>query len=514
MIPPISYRNTLPDAWNRTVQVRPNKIALQFLERTWTFHQLHLAGRRVAMYFLDLGLEPGDRIATYGKNSDAYLISYLACLEGGFIHVPVNYGLVDNELAYILSQSGSKALFYDLALADKVASVCSVLPLCDQVKIRGSLYDGEGLDILKVALEKSDAGLPARSIQANECVQIMYTSGTTSLPKGAIMTHECLLAEYMSCIIHLRISESNTALAAMPLYHTAQMHVYTVPTLLIGGTTILINTPDPATVFGLIEAKNIDSFFAPPTVWINLLRSKDLGEHDLSTLQNIYYGASIMPEPIIHELMETFPQAGLYNCYGQTEISPLATVLSPEDHKVKPASAGRPVLNVEIRIVDDDMKDVPVGERGELVHRSPQLMRGYWDKDEETEKSFTDGWFHSGDLGIMDEDGYIYIVDRIKDVINTGGVLVASREVEEALYQHSSVTEVAVIGTPNEKWIEAISAFVVIKDSQVIEEKELINFVKKSLAPYKIPKHVHFMKALPKNASGKILKRELRDHAG
>ena len=218
-----------------------------------------------------------------------------------------------------------------------------------------------------------------------------------------------------------------------------------------------------------------------------------------------------MPERVVHELAQKIPSGGLYNCYGQTELSPLISVLTPAQHKDRPTSAGKPVLNVETRIVDENMDDVAIGERGEIVHRSPHIMAGYWNKPSETSEAFKGGWFHSGDLGVMDEQGFLYIVDRVKDVINTGGVLVASRDVEEVIYKHPSVAEVAVIAIDDPKWIEAIAAVIVLKENAELTSDELIAFTRDKLAAFKVPKQVYFQQTLPKNASGKILKRELRD---
>ena len=274
--------------------------------------------------------------------------------------------------------------------------------------------------------------------------QILYTSGTTSAPKGAVMTHRALLAEYASAIACCDIRAEDRALAALPLYHSAQMHVFLMPLLLMGGTSLIAESPEAGFCLRTIEAEGLNSFFAPPTVWIALLRHPGFPAR-LGTLAKAYYGASIMPVPVLLELQQRLPALGFYNCYGQSEIGPLATVLGPREHRDRPASAGRPVLNVETRIVDETLRDVAPGEMGEIVHRSPQLLTGYWDKPEQTAEAFTGGWFHSGDLGYMDEAGYLYVVDRIKDVINSGGVLVSSREVEECLYTHASVGEVAVI---------------------------------------------------------------------
>ncbi|MDP4548578.1 AMP-binding protein [Marinobacter sp. MDS2] len=290
------------------------------------------------------------------------------------------------------------------------------------------------------------------------------------------------------------------------------MHVFMMPMLLTGGYTRLIDTPTPDAIVSMLINEQLNASFAPPTVWIALLQSPLFDSAKLQHLYKIYYGASIMPEKIVRDLAEQLPKAGLYNCYGQSEIAPLATVLLPHEHADRPTSAGRPLQTVRTRIVDPVTgRECQPGEQGEIVHRSPQLMIGYWDKPEATAEAFKDGWFHSGDLGYQDDAGYLYIVDRIKDVVNTGGVLVASRDVEEALYQHPSVAEVAVIGVPDEKWIEAICAITVLRDGAPRDADSLLAHAKTQLAGFKIPKHIHFVDELPKNSAGKLLKRKLRE---
>ena len=365
-------------------------------------------------------------------------------------------------------------------------------------------------DLVAVAMDPdAPVGLDP-DLEDNSLAQIVYTSGTTAAPKGAMMTHKAMLSQYYSVIHNMDFVEVDRALAALPLYHTAQTHAFTMPQLLVGARTILIEAPAPDIVLRLIEQQRITSFFAPPTVWISLLRHPDFEVRDLSSLEKVYYGASIMPVPVLHELRERLPRARPYNCYGQTEIAPLATVLRPEEHDARPASCGRPCLNVETRVVDPDMNDVPPGTHGEIVHRSPHLLTGYWNKPDETAEAFAGGWFHSGDVGYFDDEGYLYIVDRIRDVINTGGVLVASREVEEVLFTHQAVSEVAVVGLPDDKWIEAVTAFVVRRSGQMVDEATLQDLARQHLAHYKVPKKVVFVDHLPRNTAGKLLKRELR----
>ncbi|UXZ52913.1 long-chain-fatty-acid--CoA ligase [Halomonas sp. 7T] len=505
------HRNTIGAALNRSARKYAQRPALTFGERSWNYQALNSAANQVANGLLKAGLSPGDRLAVYGKNSDAYVIAWLAATKAGLVHVPINFALSSEELRYILEQSGAKGLLSDTVLADKVAEATQGLGLT----IEGTLYaadegDQTDFDVLACARTSQADHEPEVALEGSSLAQLLYTSGTTAAPKAAMMSHQALMAEYMACMVELDIDSNDAMLAALPLYHSAQMHVFLMPALLLGAPVYLLEAPLPESCLAAISEHNIASFFAPPTVWISLLRHATFDQFDLTSLTKAYYGASIMPVPVLEEMQQRFHGVGLYNCYGQSEIAPLATVLRPEEHTERPASAGRPILTVETRIVDLDMNDVPPGEHGEIVHRSPQLMTGYWDKPDMTAEAFQGGWFHSGDVGYFDEAGYLYVVDRIKDVINTGGVLVASREVEEALFKHTAISEVAVVGLPDEKWIEAITAVVVVKEGQRVSEDELIHHAKSLIAPYKVPKRVVFADTLPKSTAGKILKRHLR----
>lgn len=507
-------QNTIGAALSRSARKHGAKLALTFEGRRWSYAELDRAANRVANRLLASGLAPGDRLAAYGKNSDAYVIAWLAATRAGLVHVPINFALGADELRYILEQSGAAGLLSDLSLADNVIRASEGLELA----LSGTLHAErpQGFDVLQVALDGDDTddGEPDVAIDAASLAQLLYTSGTTAAPKAAMMTHQALLAEYMACMVELDIKGDEPMLAALPLYHSAQMHVFLMPALLLGAPVHLRMAPLPDDCLVQMASQGIVSFFAPPTVWISLLRHPDFDSFDLTALKKAYYGASIMPVPILEELQQRLPGVGLYNCYGQSEIAPLATVLRPEEHAERPASAGRPILTVETRVVDLEMHDVPPGEHGEIVHRSPQLLTGYWDKPDMTEEAFIGGWFHSGDVGYFDEAGYLYVVDRIKDVINTGGVVVASREVEEGLFKHPAVSEVAVIGLPDAKWIEAITAVVVPREGMEVSEAELIEHAKGCMAPYKVPKRILFADALPKSTAGKILKRHLRKELG
>ncbi|MDB5371527.1 MAG: acyl-CoA synthetase [Belnapia sp.] len=511
-------RNTIGDALRRAAARFGDRPALRFAGRGWSYAGLYQAAGRVGRRLLAAGLVPGDRVVAYGRNSDAYLLLWLGCARAGLVHVPVNFALTPPELDYVLRQSGAALLLYQPALAGPAQAALDMTALEMATGVAGGTIDaGEGaLDMLAAALDPAwDASGPedtlGEAVGEEDLVQIMYTSGTTGAPKGAMMSHRGLLAEYASCTIELEMLRDDRGLAALPLYHTAQMHAFTMPQLLNGAFTLLIDAPQPALVLELIERERITTFFAPPTVWIGLLQHPDFATRDLSSLAKVQYGASIMPVPVLQELRARLPQARPFNCYGQTEIAPLAAVLRPEEHAARPGSIGRPVLNVETRVVDAAMRDVAPGERGEVVHRSPQLLLGYWRMPEETAQAFEGGWFHSGDVATIDAEGYLSIVDRTKDLINTGGVLVASREVEEALFSHPAVAEVAVIAVPDPKWIEAVAAVVVLRGEPAAGiEAVLLAHARERLAPYKLPKRIIIAEALPKNTAGKLLKRELR----
>ena len=503
-------RNTIGDALRRAGSRFRDRPALRFGERDWSFAAIDRAADRVARMLLDSGIRPGDRVVAFGKNSDAYFLLWLGCARAGFVHVPANFALTAAELDYILRQCGASALFAQPALRAVADAAGTALPALR----RGSLDAGEGpQDVLAAALDpRWDLDAPiGEAVVDEDLVQLQYTSGTTGQPKGAMMTHRAILAEYASVTVELEMRRDDRALAALPLYHTAQMHCFTMPQMLNGAYTILIEAPNPALVLELIERERITSFFAPPTVWIALLQHPEFDRRDLASLRNIYYGASIMPVPVLQELRRRLPGARPFNCYGQSEIAPLATVLRPEEHDARPGSVGRAVLNVETRVVDAEMRDVAPGERGEVVHRSPQLLLGYWNMPEETARAFEGGWFHSGDVATIDAEGYLAIVDRTKDLINTGGVLVASREVEEALFTHPAIAEVAVIAVPDPKWIEAVAAVVVLREGAPAEpEAALLAHAREQLAAYKVPKCIILAESLPKNTAGKLLKRELR----
>ncbi|WP_405637329.1 acyl-CoA synthetase [Streptomyces sp. NBC_00056] len=491
--------STVDGTLRRSARRAPERVAVRYGPRTWTYAELDAAVSRAAGALRGLGLERGDRVGAYGHNSDAYLIGFLACSRAGLVHVPVNQNLTGDDLSYIVGQSGCALVLTDPDLADRLPAGVRSL----------ALRDADDSLLARIpSAEPYDGQQP----DADDLVQLLYTSGTTALPKGAMMSHRALVHEYVSAIHALGLTETDRPVHSLPLYHSAQMHVFLLPYLAVGAQNTILDAPDAVKIFDLVEAGDADSLFAPPTVWIGLSQHPDFATRDLSGLRKAFYGASIMPVPVLERLRAHLPGLAFYNCFGQSEIGPLATVLGPDEHEGRMDSCGRPVLFVEARVVDEDGKEVPDGTAGEVVYRSPQLCDGYWDKPQETEAAFRDGWFRSGDLAVRDGEGYFTVVDRVKDVINSGGVLVASRQVEDALYTHPQVAETAVIGLPDERWIEAVTA-VVVRGGEVTE-RELIDHAREKLAHFKAPKRIVFVDELPRNASGKILKRELRDRFG
>jgi fatty-acyl-CoA synthase len=507
-----AFASTVGQVLSRSAARSPDRLALTFGDRSWTYAELDRAAGRVAAALLSRGLAPGDRVAAFGHNSDAYVLLYLGCAKAGLVHVPVNFNARRDELVYLLTQSAPRIAFVDPALAKPVDAVGGRLGGLSLGTLRDGAADAGGDDVLTWATDPAGAVHQEQGVRDGDLVQLLYTSGTTSQAKGAMLTHRSLVHEYVSAVVAFELSERDTPLHSLPLYHSAQLQCFLMPALAVGATNHLLPAPNLDDLFERVPRHGIDSLFLPPTVWVGVANHPRFGEADLSSLRKAFYGASIMPVPVLQRLQRRLPQVRFFNCFGQSEIGPLATVLRPEEHAARPDSIGRSVLFVQTRVVDPELNDVAAGEVGEVIYSSPQLCEGYWGKPDETQAAFRGGWFHSGDLCRIDDEGYLFVVDRIKDVINTGGVLVTSREVEDVLYEHDAVAEVAVVGLPHERWIEAIAAVVV--RAHEVDADELIAFSRERLASHKVPKSVHFVDELPKNASGKLLKRELRATLG
>jgi fatty-acyl-CoA synthase len=502
----------LGDILRRSAARLPNKTALVFREQTDSFMELDTAVNRAANAFAERDVGKGDRVALFSRNNRAFVVLRFALARLGAVTTPINYMLTAADVSYILDHSGARMIIAEDALctvADAALSENGQNMPRFAITHAGTEIPAGWTPVSRL-LEHPHAGEVWTDVGADDPIQMMYTSGTESRPKGALLTSSALHAQYASCIIDGEMSEDAVSLHCMPLFHCAQLDCFLSPDIYLGVTSILHDKADPGEMLAAIEAHGVTKLFCPPTIWIALLRHPDFDRCDLSTLTAGYYGASIMPTAVIEELTRRLPQMRLFNFYGQTEMAPVATILKPEDQLRKLGSAGRPALNVETRVVDADDNPVPVGEIGEIVHRSPHLITHY-DKDpDKTAEAFRNGWFHSGDLGRFDEEGYLYVVDRKKDMIKTGGENVASREVEEAIFRHEGVAEVAVFGVPHPKWIETVVAVVVPKAGKAVTGEDVAAHCRDVLAPFKVPSHVEIAEQMPKNASGKILKRDLR----
>lgn len=503
----------LGDLLRRSAARVPGRTALVFRDQRDTFAELDAAVNRAANALAAEGIEKGDRVALLSHNNRSFVVLRFALARLGAVTTPINFMLNAGDVAYILQHSGVRMMLVEDALcpvADAaMAEIGKDLPKF-AIPHAGETTP-EGWRPVSDLLDYADDTEVWRDVGSDDPIQMMFTSGTESRPKGALLTSGALYAQYTSCIADGEMREDAVSLHCLPLFHCAQLDCFLSPDLYLGVPSILHDKADPAEMLAAIEAHRVTKLFCPPTVWIGLLRHPDFDKRDLSSLNAGYYGASIMPTAVIEELARRLPNMRLFNFYGQTEMAPMATVLKPEDQMRKLGSAGRPAVNVETRVVDDYDQPLPVGEVGEIVHRSPHLITEYYADPEKTADAFRNGWFHSGDLGRFDEDGYLYVVDRKKDMIKTGGENVASREVEEAIFRHPAVAEVAVIGLPHPTWIEAVTAIVVPKAGAEVTAAELSDYCREALAHFKAPKHIEIAKELPKNASGKILKRDLRE---
>lgn len=530
-------RNTVADLLARSAERYPRKQALVFGNEEVTYSEFDERVNQISHMLLSDGLLPQSRLAVLSRNSlDFVLVAYAAARIGATL-VPINYMLTVLDVAYIVDHARVDALFApgdlaplleeaflhrqsaETAAYGQTAQV-SVTPLSEPKARMVPRYVLQASNDLTIGSTRwkslrAASAYPRTSISVpvhgSDIAQILYTSGTESKPKGAMLSHDSLIAEYVSCIVDGQMESSDVAVHALPIYHSAQLNCFLGPSVYLGGTGIILEQASPQGILQTIDEFQATQLFCPPTVWIALLRHPDFEKRKLTSLRKCYYGAAIMPMEVLKELTGQLPQARFWNFYGQTEVAPLATVLKPEDQLRKLGSAGRPALNVETKIVDDDGNEVAPGQIGEIVHRTTHAMLGYLNDPQRTEAAFQHGWFHSGDLGIMDDEGYITVVDRKKDMIKTGGINVASREVEEAIYEYPGVSEVAVIGIPDSYWIEAITAVIVSKPGATLTTGELEEHCRKVLAKFKVPKHFVITDSLPRNPSGKVLKRELRD---
>ncbi|MER6496418.1 MULTISPECIES: acyl-CoA synthetase [Streptomyces] len=487
----------------RRARKTPHRTALIHGGTTLSYAELHTRVTRLAHALRARGIRRGDRVAYLGPNHPSYLETLFAAGVLGAVFVPLNTRLAGPEIGYQLTDSGARALVYGPSHAGLVAGLPGSTDVRTYVEV-GAEY------------EQLLAGSPAEPIDEpvtgdDTCI-IMYTSGTTGRPKGAMLTHGNLTWNAINVLVDTDLIADERALVSAPLFHTAGLNMLALPVLLKGGTCVLVEAFDPDATFDLIEQHRITFMFGVPTMFEQVARHPRWPAADLSSLRILTCGGSPVSTPLIAAYQErglTFLQG-----YGMTEASPGTLFLDAEHAISKAGSAGVPHFFSDVRVVRPDLAPVDTGETGEVVLRGPHVMPGYWGLPEETAASFADGWFRSGDAARVDEDGYVFIVDRIKDMIISGGENIYPAEIEDLLLRHPDIAECAVIGVADEKWGEVPRAVVVPREGKVPDPDEVLASLAGRLAKYKIPKSVVVADELPRTASGKLLKSRVRKRYG
>jgi fatty-acyl-CoA synthase len=505
-----SRRLVLPEFISRSARRHPDKTALVFKDDSRSYAELDERTNRLANALVERDVRRGDNVAVLMLNRLEFVEAFFGCHKAGATPVPVNFRLVQDEVDYILGNSGAVGVLADEDLGDRAAAAAGSV---DGVRFHLAVGAApQGAERYEDAMAAASPHAPAVELDDDDVAALMYTSGTTGRPKGAMLTHQNLFAQTVNWTHEVGgVSQEAVWRAGAPLFHIAGV-AGILPFLWLGGTAVIA----PATEFdaaGAIEElrrHRVTHTFFVPTQWDIVCRHPEAPSL-ASTLRVAIWGASPATRATLELIADVLRGVDVLSNFGQTEMCPSTTWLKGADAIRKMGSVGLPSINVDVRIVDEEMSDVPRGEVGEIVYRGPTVMKGYFRNEEATTEAFAGGWFHSGDLVRQDEDGYIYVVDRKKDMIISGGENVYPAEVETALLSHEAVADVAVVGIPHPKWVETPFAVVVRAPGAEVTEDELIDHCRAHLAGYKKPSGVAFMDQLPRNAGGKVLKRRLRE---
>ena len=503
----IVYRNAL---------LYPSQEAFVCGTERVTFSRFNTRVNKLIHALHELGIRKGDVVGVLSWNCLEYADIYGAAMKGGFIASPFNPRLRVSELDYIINYSEASTLFVGPELFEVANSLRPRLPgVKNYILLESSAAGMIAYDDLLASHRGQE---PDEQIDEDDPLCIIYTSGTTGVPRGALYTQRRLIEDSKTLAMDMELQPGHRRVLITPLFHIAG-NTHFRSSLYIGGCNIILKFFDPAATLQVIQDERATHMDIVPTHLAAMLNLPDLNKYDISSMNFLWYGASPMPLEVLKKGIKVFGPIFAQG-YGQSESGPAIAHLSKEDHNIldrpeeeqkKLMSAGRPDIGVQVRIVNDEDKDVAPGEVGEITVRSKHIMAEYWHKPDDTEASIVNGWLHTGDMGYYDADGYIYIADRKKDMIISGGENVYPREVEEVLYRHPAVLEAAVIGIPDPYWVERVHAVVVLMKGATATSEELIAFCKETLAGYKAPKSVEFVDSLPKNPAGKVLKRELRD---
>jgi long-chain acyl-CoA synthetase len=508
---------TYADIIYRNALLHPDREALIFGSERVTFAEFNARVNSLIGALQSMGVKKGDVLGVLSWNCLDYIYVFGAAMKGGFIISPFNCRLQADELDYLINYSEANTLFVGPEFVEMAERLRPRTPRVKHfVSFEGPAPGMLGYRDLLANFAQEE---PDVQVEEDDPLYIFYTSGTTGVPKGALYTHRCAIDDTRTRAIEMSLRAGDRNILMMPLFHVGGADPLRVM-FYVGGTSIIIRDFEPVAVLKAIQDEKATDIQIVATHLAAFLALPDVKKYDVSSLKRIYYTGSPMPAELLKRGIEMW---GLIFCqgYGLTETGPNVTTLHEEEHGVLYgpaegqeilASAGQPNVGVQVRVVDKDDNDVEIGEAGEIVVKSKQIMVEWWHKPEETRQTVVNGWLHTGDIGRYDQRGYLYIVDRKKDMICSGGENIYPREVEEVIYQHPAVLEAAVIGLPDPYWVEKVHAVISLKKGASLTAEEIISFCKGKIARYKAPKSVEFVKSLPKNPSGKILKKELRQN--
>jgi long-chain acyl-CoA synthetase len=506
----------LNDMIERNAQTNGRDIATRFRDRSHTWSEFSARCARLAEGLRQLGVQPGARVAILAQNSDRYTEFFFAVARAGAVFVPINTRLAVPEIAYWLEDSGSQILFVDDEFLPLLADLGRRVRCVKQFGYLGEASAPPPGLLSYEGLVTTYAGGIAADRKPEDLVGLFYTGGTTGKSKGVMLSHRNLIANAFNITAAVRFDSSTRYLHAAPMFHLAD-GAGTFAIALTAGCNFYVPKFDPRGVMEVIAKEQITDALLVPSMINMLLSHPEFRRFDVSSLRQLIYGGSPMPEAVVRKAMEMLPAVRLTQAYGQSEASPCLTLNMHEHHALsgphagKLRSAGRALYGIQLRILDEDGNEADRGQVGEICARGDIVMTGYWNKPEQTAEALRGGWLHTGDMGTMDEEGFVFVVDRLKDMIVSGGENVFSVEVEQAIYQHPAVAECAAIGIPHETWGEAVHAVVRIREGERLDERTLIEHCHALIAGYKCPRSVEFRsEPLPLSGAGKILKSELR----